>query len=318
VRSKTRSTCHLAYKTRLGQQFLGKAEEVLQSPAFNKYKGKIGLIFTSPPFPLNRKKKYGNLLGSDYIEWFSRFAAIFRYLLAPAGSIVVEMGNSWEPKRPVMSTLAIKSLLAFLEKGNFSLCQQFICYNPARLPSPAQWVTVERIRVKDAFTHIWWMSHVDRPKADNRQVLKPYSSSMKRLLVTGRYNSGKRPSEHNIGKTSFLVNNLGAIPPNVLAITNTKSNDAYQSYCRENNIQIHPARMQAEIPEFFIKLLTEPYDIVLDPFAGSNSTGAVAERLRRRWISIEASEQYVAGSYGRFVSSPRMCLRDMPTRERNN
>jgi len=290
------------YKTSRGIMFSGSAETVLNSPSLRKYQGKIQLIFTSPPFPLNRKKKYGNFQGEAYVEWLSSFAPIFRKLLKKDGSIVIEVGNAWEPGQPVMSTLALRALLAFLDKGQFHLCQQFICYNPARLPSPAQWVNVERIRVKDSYTHLWWMAPADRPKADNRSVLKEYSPSMLKLLGSKKYNAGPRPSEHHIGRSSFLQNNNGAIPSNVLTLANTSANDDYLKYCREQGFQLHPARMPVGLPEFFIKFLTGPRDIVLDPFAGSNTTGATSERLKRRWISVEPREDYIAGSRGRFAS----------------
>jgi DNA modification methylase len=204
-----------------------------------------------------------------------------------------------------MSTLALRALLTFLDRGDFHLCQQFICHNPARLPSPAQWVNIERIRVKDSYTHIWWMSPTTHPKADNRNVLKEYSKSMVKLLSRQSYNSGKRPSEHNIGEKSFLQNNEGSIPSNVLTIANTSSSGLYQDYCKDNDLHLHPARMQSELPEFFIKFLTDRRDIVLDPFAGSNTTGSVAEKLKRRWISIEPDENYIAGSKGRFEKTSR-------------
>jgi DNA modification methylase len=54
-----------------------------------------------------------------------------------------------------------------------------------------------------------------------------------------------------------------------------------------------------------VKFLTEPGDLVLDPFGGSNSTGAVAERLKRRWISIEANDEYVKASRARFPRKKR-------------
>lgn len=292
----------LAYRTGLGQMFLGDAKEALLSPVLDESKGHVQLIFTSPPFPLNRKKQYGNLQGEEYIEWLISFVPIFTELLTPNGSIVIELGNSWEPGHPIMSPLNIRTLLSFLDKGNLRLCQQFVCYNPARLPSPAQWVNVERIRLKDSFTHVWWMSPSDRPKADNRRVLKPYSQSMKQLLSSQKYNSGKRPSEHNIGKASFLKNNDGAIPPNVIVLANTCATDPYQAYCRAQNLPTHPSRMQTGLAEFFIKFLTDPTDLILDPFSGSNTTGSAAEQLGRRWISIEVQEKYVKGSYGRFLS----------------
>ena len=281
--------------------FVGKAESVLTSSQAQKYKGKVNLIFTSPPFPLNRKKKYGNLQGEPYIQWLEEMSLLFKDFLAKDGSIVMEVGNAWEKGSPVMSTLALKSMLAFQEKANLNLCQQFICYNPARLPGPAQWVTIERSRVKDSFTHVWWMSPNERPKADNRRVLKPYSKSMLQLLKSKKYNAGIRPSEHHIGEKSFLKNNQGAIPSNVLTLSNTRTNDAYQKYCRKYNLPMHPARMQMELADFFINFLTEPGDLVLDPFGGSNTTGASAERLKRKWISIEPNVEYVRASYGRFV-----------------
>lgn len=300
------------YKTKFGAAFCGDALAVLESKEFRKYRDKIQLVFTSPPFPLNTKKKYGNLQGEEYIEWFAQFAPILRDLIRSNGSIVVEIGNAWEPGRPVMSTLVLRALLEFLERGGLNLCQEFIWYNPARLPSPIQWVNVERIRVKDAFTRIWWMSPSDRPKADNRRVLREYSESMKRLIRTGKYNAGRRPSEHNIGKESFKTNNDGAIPPNVIAGdaapllgtllkgTNTRSHDQYQLFCRANGIALHPARMPQELAEFFVRFLTEKNDLVLDPFAGSNTTGAVAEKLQRRWIACEANPQYAGSSGSRF------------------
>ena len=290
----------IAYTTIRGVMFSGFAEEVLRSPLAKKYRGKIQLVLTSPPFPLNRKKKYGNRQGEAYVEWLATFAPIFTKLLTHDGSIVLEMGNAWEPGEPAMSTLALEALLRFLRASNLRLCQQFICQNPARLPTPAQWVTIDRIRVKDSYTHVWWMSPTTRPKADNRRILKPYSSSMLKLLRTRKYNSGRRPSEHHIGAASFFKDNNGAIPSNVLTVTNTRSRDPYLAYCKRRSLPLHPARMPGDLAAFFIKFLTDPRDYVLDPFAGSNTTGAAAESLGRRWVAVEPNRDYIEGSRGRF------------------
>ncbi|GIW91510.1 MAG: methyltransferase [Pirellulaceae bacterium] len=280
--------------------YSGLAEEVLRLPQVRRRRCRVQLILTSPPFPLNRKKKYGNRRGEEYTKWLAAFAPLFREFLTDDGSIVIEMGNAWEPGEPVMSTLALEALLEFMKVGEFHLCQQFICYNPARLPTPAQWVNIERIRVKDSYTHIWWMSPTTRPKADNRRVLRPYSDSMLRLLQSKKYNAGQRPSQHRIGPTSFLKDNNGAIPSSVLIFSNTNSRDPYLTYCKQRNLPIHPARMSMEVATFFIKFLTEAGDLVLDPFGGSNITGAVAEELRRRWLAIEPMAEYIEGSQGRF------------------
>ncbi len=314
------------YKTKRGRLFVGACEDVLASSAFTRQRGKVNLLLTSPPFVLNRKKRYGNLEGSEYVDWIGSLGSLFADTLSEDGSIVIELGNAWEPGQPTMSTLAIKALLAFQEAGELHLCQEFICYNPARLPTPAQWVNVERSRVKDAFTRVWWLSRNPKPKANNRNVLTPYSDSMKKLLDRGTYNAGTRPSEHAIGETSFLSNNGGSIPPNVLfpsadelldafatqmaeevlAIPNTGNSDPYQKYCREHGIDVHPARMQHKLVQFFIDLLTEQGDLVVDPFGGSNTTGWVAENAGRRWIAIEKSSDYAEASRFRFSPTPSL------------
>jgi DNA modification methylase len=303
------------YSTMRGRIFCGASDQLLKTKYFQKYERKVQLVFTSPPFPLNTKKKYGNLSGQAYIEWLSSFAPLLKKFLTPNGSIVLEVGNAWEPGEPVMSTVVLRSLLKFLETGGLHLCQEFVWYNPARLPSPVQWVNVERSRVKDAFTRIWWMSPVTRPKADNRRVLREYSPAMKKLISNGKYNSGRRPSQHTIGSRSFAKNNGGAIPPNVIGAdaldslttilkgTNTRSSEQYQMFCRNAGLPLHPARMPHELAEFFIKFLTDENDLVLDPFAGSNTTGATAERLKRKWLSFESREDYARSSLARFDES---------------
>ena len=291
-----------AYQTPFGRMMSGTAEEVLSLPSLQRLNGKVNLIFTSPPFPLNTKKRYGNLTGNDYIDWLVSFAQRFRELLTADGSLVIELGNAWEPGRPVTSTLALRTLLDVQERGKFHLCQEVIWHNPARLPSPAEWVTIKRIRLKDSFTRFWWLSPNERPKADNRRVLQTYSAQMRKLLKKQSYNAGRRPSEHSISATGFLTDNGGAIPPSVLTIPNTRSSDSYQVYCRQHDLRPHPARMPPELAEFFIRFLTVEGDIVLDPFAGSNTTGAAAEGLRRHWISIEPKIDYIRSSIGRFPS----------------
>lgn len=276
------------------------AEEFLNSSTGKRLRGQIQLIFTSPPFPLNRKKKYGNLTGRKYKAWLSSFSNCWGSLLTADGSIVLELGNAWEPGSPTMSTLAIEALLDFKAKGELHLCQEFIWHNPARLPSPAQWVNVERIRVKDSYTRLWWLAPSKRPRANNRRVLTEYSPSMKHLLEKGSYNSGTRPSEHTIGEHSFLTDNGGAIPSSVLIYSNTRATGRYSEYCKERGLERHPARMPREVATFFIKYLTEPNDIVYDPFAGSNTTGAVAEEHDRQWVATEDREEYAKGSLGRF------------------
>lgn len=279
--------------------YTGDCHDILSNQLQN-LKGHVNLIFTSPPFPLNRAKKYGNMTGDEYLEWIANLATFLKDYLTPDGSIVIELGNAWNSGIPTHSTLPMEALLEFKKRGQFHLCQEFIYYNPAKLPSPIEWVNKKRIRVKDSFTRIWWLSTTPNPKANNRNILEEYSIQMRKLIKSGKYNAGKRPSEYSIGESSFLNNNGGAIPSNVIIASNTTSKDKYIKYCKENDFEIHPARMPKEIPQFFIKFLTDQNDVVLDPFAGSNTTGYVAELQKRRWYSIEINSGYVQSSIGRF------------------
>lgn len=289
-----------SYRTEHGRTHVATIEKALDENLIADCAGRTNLLFTSPPFPLARPKKYGNKTGEEYLAWLIGLAPRFAELLAPDGSVVIEIGNAWEPGRPVMSTLPLRALLGFLESSGLHLCQQFICHNPARLPGPAQWVTVDRIRVKDSFTHVWWMAKTERPKADNRNVLTEYSADMKRLLRKRKYNTGRRPSGWQMRQGTFLTDNGGAIPASVLEFSNTSWNADYIRHCKTLGIKPHPARMQPGLAEFFVKFLTDENDLVLDPFAGSNTTGAIAETLGRRWVSVEPNAEYVRASRGRF------------------
>lgn len=308
-----------AHSTSLGSYYVGDATVLLRSPEFEHLKQRVQLIMTSPPFPLNTKKSYGNKNGDQYKEWFIGLATIFSDLLTDDGSIVIEVGNSWLPERPVQSLLHLESLIGFVNhpEAGLRLCQQFICYNPARLPSPAVWVTVKRIRLTDSYTNIWWMSKTDFPKANNRKVTRAYSKGMRSLLERQNYNAGRRPSEHIISQDAFLTDNGGSIShnvleiepmdknrevrlPNAFSLSNNSSNDYFMRTCREKHITPHPARMPDGLVAFFVEFLTDPGDVVLDPFAGSNTTGYVAELLKRKWVSVEARQEYVEQSMIRF------------------
>ncbi len=286
----------LFHQTRLGRIYLDDALAVLQSTAADS----IDLIMTSPPFGLVRKKEYGNVDADQYLDWFRPFAASFHRVLKESGSLVIDIGGAWNPGVPTRSLYHFKLLIMLCEEFGFHLAQEFYWWNPSRLPTPAEWVTVRRVRVKDAINTVWWLAKTPWPKASNRRVLQPYSPSMIELLDKG-YKAQKRPSGHDISN-KFSTDNGAAIPPNLIAIPNTESNSAYLRYCQENGIKPHPARFPAALPEYFIRMLTDEGDRVFDPFGGSCVTGEVSERLRRSWTCCELNEEYLLGALGRFVS----------------
>lgn len=293
------------YKTALGSAHLGDALDFLpQIPD-----GSVNLIVTSPPYALHFKKEYGNVDKDEYIPWFLCFAKEFHRILAADGSLVINVGGSYNGGEPTRSLYHFRLLIEICDKLKFHLAQEFYWYNPAKLPAPAEWVTVRRIRVKDSVECVWWLSKSPFPKADNRAVLQPYSKDMRRLVKKG-YRAKSRPSGHNI--TSKFQKDLGGsipanlleyaegAPPNLLRFGNNASNDAYTVACKEAGIKIHPARFPAQLPLFFIQFLTNEGDLVIDPFAGSNTTGAVAEQEKRRWLAFDTEEEYLRASQFRF------------------
>lgn len=284
----------LFHKTKHGKIFLGDSLDVLDSMKAKS----VDLVMTSPPFGLVRKKEYGNADAHEYLDWFRPYAGQFRRVLKERGSLVIDIGGAWVPGQPTRSLYHFKLLLMLCEEYGFHLAQEFYWWNPSKLPSPAEWVNIRRIRVKDAVNTVWWLSLSPWPKASNRRVLQPYSPSMKELLEKG-YKAKKRPSGHDISE-NFAVNNGAAIPPNLIAIPNTESNSFYLRYCQSKGIKAHPARFPAALPEYFIRMLTDKGDMVFDPFGGSCVTGEVSERLKRKWVCSELSAEYLTGALGRF------------------
>ncbi len=292
---KSRSTGmpSIFYKTEIGQILHGDSLNLLKEMSEES----VDLIVTSPPFGLVRKKEYGSVDADQYIDWFTKFAVEFHRILKNNGSLVIDIGGSWNAGLPTRSLYHFKLVVALCEELNFHLAQDLYWWNPSKLPTPAEWVTVRRIRVKDAVNTVWWLSKTTFPKSSNKRVLQPYSDSMHALMKNG-YKAKKRPSGHDISD-KFAMNNGGYIPPNLLAIPNTESNSNYIRYCADHDIKPHPARFPGELPEYFIRMLTDPGDLVLDPFAGSCVTGEVCERLNRRWICSELVA-YLQGALGRF------------------
>ncbi len=295
------------FKTKLGRMYLGDALELMSIMDDHS----VDLIMTSPPFGLVRKKDYGNVDADQYLDWFRPFAKEFQRVLKNSGSMVIDIGGSWIPGQPTRSLYHYELLIMLCKEFGFHLAQEFFWWNPSKLPTPAEWVNIRRIRVKDAIDCIWWLSPTPWPKASNRRVLVPYSDSMKGLLKNG-YNAKLRPSGHDIS-AKFSVNNGASIPPNLIAIANTESNSIYLRLCKENGIKPHPARYPADLPEYFIRMLTDQDDLVFDPFAGSCVTGEVAEKLKRRWICSELIEEYLRGALYRFKPETTIKTKKTPS-----
>jgi DNA modification methylase len=292
------------YETPGGVAVLGDSLEVMRKiPSAS-----VSLVLTSPPYALHFKKAYGNKDKHEYVDWILPFAREIRRILKDDGSFVLNIGGSYNKGVPTRSVYHFKLLIALVEDVGFHLAQECFWYNPAKMPMPAEWVTVRRVRVKDSVEYVWWLSKTPHPKADNRKVLRAYSADMIRLNRR-KPRETTRPGGYVIKESFADLNTGGSIPPNVieddaaqdmLRFGNNAANDRYTLRCKEAGIKIHPARFPAALPDFFLRLLTDRDDVVLDPFAGSNTLGMVAERQGRRWIAIEREEEYLRASKFRF------------------
>ncbi len=288
----------LAYTTTMGAAYCGDLLELLPQVPDNS----VNLALTSPPFALLRKKEYGNEDQEEYVDWLIDFARIVYRKLRDDGSFVLDLGGAYKRGVPVRSLYNFRVLIRLCDEIGFHLAEDFYWYNPSKLPSPIEWVNKRKLRAKDAVNTVWWLSKTEWPKADVTRVLAEYSSRMKKLLSDpdGFYTPKKRPSGHDIS-SSFATDNGGAIPPNLLQIPNSESSGRYLSGCKDIGVKRHPARFPAQLPQFFMRFLTEPDDLVLDIFAGSNTTGFVAEQEDRRWLAFEQNIEYLAASVFRFL-----------------
>ena len=286
------------YNTKFGKAFVGDSLELLASLD----ESSIDLVITSPPFALQRKKEYGNKNQDEYVDWIIKFGQAVFSVLKDTGSFVLDLGGAYKKGRPVRSLYNYRVLIRMCDECGFNLAEEFFWHNPSKLPSPIEWVNKRKIRVKDSVNTVWWFSKTDLPKANVRNVLVPYSKRMVKLLENpdAFYKPKKRPSGHDISKGFGANNNGGAIPPNLLQFSNADSNSKYLRFCKEFQIKGHPARFPTKLPEFFIDFLTDEGDLVLDIFAGSNTTGEIAEKKYRKWLSNDLDRNYVATSAFRF------------------
>ena len=294
------------YSTNFGRCVQGDSLELLKQLDNNS----VDLIITSPPFSLQRHKSYTNcneVCQDEYVDWLLQFGSFAYDKLKKSGSFVIDLGGAYQKGSPIRALYPFRFMLRMCDEIGYKLAQDMYWHNPSALPTPIEWVNKRKMRCKTSVDTVWWFSKDDMPKSDIKNVLAPYSSRMQDLFDAPeafiKEEGTIRPSGHVLGRNSWTTNNGGSIPSNLLQISNSESNSQYLRYCKAIGIKGHPARFPAKLPEFFIKMLTDEGDLVIDIFSGSNTTGKVAEDLGRKWLSIDLSNEYVASSSFRFVNN---------------
>ena len=294
------------FTTSLGTALLAEAESAIGLIANNS----VDLILTSPPYPLTTKKTYGNLNPDAHVDWLTSLAAGWKEKLTDTGSLILNLADVFTPGAPAVSLYQERLLIRLCDELGFTLAQKFYWENSSKMPGPAEWVCVRRIRVTPSIEQVYWLTNnPTTAKANNRQILRSYSHSMQERIAHGGENNqrpNKRPSGHLLKPGAFAIDNGGSIPHNLIIAPNTESNSLYQTRCRQEALPIHPARFPKAIPTFFIQFLTEPGNLVFDPLAGSATTAEAAEALGRHWIISERSLTYLQGAALRFEGNPHL------------
>ncbi|MDD2765820.1 MAG: site-specific DNA-methyltransferase [Opitutaceae bacterium] len=262
--------------------------------------GSLRLILTSPPYPLNRQRAYGGWAQDGYIETMLRHMDGFRRKLMDRGSLVVNLADVYEPGSPTLFTYQEQIILAMQQRG-WHLCGRQMWASPAK-PKTTPYVTKDRQRLAAGFESFYWWSPTARPYADNRQILEPYSESFRKryLMNGGQVSLSRSGSRQTWPGRRFCRDNGGKIPYNVVNLPDESSRGPYVKFCRQAGLPIHPARMPIEIARTWIRFVTQPKEMVWDPFGGSLTTAAACQELGRHYIASEKVLEYIQGGVERL------------------
>jgi len=235
----------------------------------------VDLIFTSPPYADARAHSYGGIHPNDYVQWFLPRAADLLRVLKPAGSFVLNIKE--KAVRGERHTYVLELILA-LRKQGWLWTEEYIwhkknCY-------PGKWPN----RFRDSWERLLHFNKIRNFKMFQDAVRVPTGDwrqrRLHRLSETDRI---RDESKVGSGFGKNISNWLGrdlAYPTNVLHMATECGN------------RRHSAAFPEALPAWFIRLFTAPGDTVLDPFAGSGTTLAVATTLHRQCIGIEIESTY--------------------------
>jgi site-specific DNA-methyltransferase (cytosine-N4-specific) len=276
----------------------------------------VQLIVTSPPYPLLKKKDYANQFAAkEHADWLCNEIAPWGRTLTDNGSLVLNLGETWLPGSPTQSLYQERLLLRLCDELGYHLCQRLYWHNPSKIPGPAEWVNIRRVRVTPAVEQLYWLSRSPNPKANNRNVLRAYSESMKDLIARGGDTAADRPSGHVLADGAFSKDNGGSIAHSLISTAHTGSRGRYFEYCKSHGLPIHPARFPEELVSWIIRLMTDPGDTIVDQYGGSLTTFDTGIRLGRNVITCDKSLQFLQGGVnGRCADIPgrRSPLLDLP------
>lgn len=270
----------------INQILLGDCREVLLDFPDNS----IDLIFTSPPYADQRKNSYGGVSPDEYVDWFLPKADEFLRVLKPTGTFIL---NIKERVVDGERHTYVMELILEMRKHGWLWTEEFMWHK--KNSYPGKWPN----RFRDNWERLLQFNKTRKFNMYQESVMVPVGDWAKERLAR-LSDTDKTRDESRVGSgfgknISNWVGRDMVYPTNVIHLA---------TECGNRN---HSAAFPIELPKWFIRLFTQPQDIVLDPFMGSGTTAQAAAELGRNYVGIDISPEYVSLSKQR-VSEIQMGL----------
>ena len=290
----------LGFRTDLGMALWASSEDV-----FANIDEPISLCLTSPPYPLAVPRAYGNTTAAEYVDWICGLLEPIVKKLMPGGSIALNVSNDvFESKSPSRSLYRERLAIALHDRFGLWKMDELIWHNASKAPGPLRYASIDRTQLNVAWEPVLWFCNDPKlVRSDNRRVLQEHNERQLKLMAAG---GEKRVTSFGDGANrlragSFANVTAGRIPRNVLSYGHRCADQRVaRDFARDSGISEHGAAMPLRLAKFLVEFLSEPGDLVVDNFAGWNTTARAAELTGRRWLTTERAGEYMLSGSQRF------------------